>query len=80
MALREELIHAIEESGVELPSGFHDESSLIRSGLLDSTGLLKLVLWVEERIGAELDLPAFDLPDEWETVRKLVSFIERHQS
>jgi len=80
MALREELIHAIGECGVELPSDFHDESSLIRSGLLDSTGLLKLVLWVEERIGAELDLTAVDLPGEWETVRKLVSFIERHQS
>jgi len=79
MALREELIQTIEENGVELPSGFHDESSLIRSGLLDSTGLLKLVLWVEQRIGAELDLTAFDLPEEWETVRKLVSFIERHQ-
>ena len=79
MALREELIHAIEEGGVELPPGFGDEFSLIRSGLLDSTALLKLVLWVEGRIGAELDLAAFDLPDEWETVGKLVSFIERHQ-
>jgi len=79
MALREELIDAIEESGVELPSGFGDESSLIRSGLLDSTALLKLVLWVEGRIGSELDLAAFDLPEEWETLGKLVSFIERRR-
>ena len=79
MPLREELIHAIEESGVELPTNFGDQSSLIGSGLLDSTALLKLVLWVEGRIGKELDLTAFDLPDEWETMGKLVSFIERHR-
>jgi acyl carrier protein len=79
MALREDLMRAIEEGGVELPPGFHDDSSLIRSGLLDSTALLELVLWVEQRIGADLDLATFDLPEEWETVRTLVSFIERHQ-
>ena len=79
MALRDEVKRAIEESGVELPTGFHDDSSLIRSGLLDSTGLLSLVVWVEKQIGAELDLTSFDLPEEWETPRKLVCFIERHQ-
>lgn len=79
MALRDDLILAMEERGVELPPGFNDESSLIGSGLLDSTGLMQLVLWVEERIGAELDLTTFDLSEEWETVGKLVSFIDRHQ-
>lgn len=79
MTLRDDLLFAMEQRGVDLPPDFTDDSSLIRSGLLDSTGLMNLVLWVEERIGAELDLTSFDLAEEWETVGKLVSFIERHQ-
>lgn len=80
MSLRDDLLFTLERGGVELPPDFSDDSSLIRSGLLDSTGLMNLVLWVEERIGAELDLTTFDLPEEWETVGKLVSFIERRQA
>jgi acyl carrier protein len=48
--------------------------------MLDSTGLMNLVLWVEERIGSELDLTSFDLPEEWETLGKLVAFIERKEA
>jgi acyl carrier protein len=80
MTLREDLLLAMEERGVELPPDFTDDSSLIRSGLLDSTGLMNLVLWVEERIGSELDLTSFDLPEEWETLGKLVAFIERKEA
>jgi acyl carrier protein len=80
MTLREDLLLAMEERGVELPPDFTDDSSLIRSGMLDSTGLMNLVLWVEERIGSELDLTSFDLPEEWETLGKLVAFIERKEA
>ena len=77
-ALRDDLVRAIEESGATLPAEFDDDSSLIQSGVLDSSALLEIVLWVEERVAPGLDLTAFDLAEEWDTVAKLLAFIERH--
>lgn len=77
--LRNEVVRVIEDSGVDLPRDFDDRSSLIRSGLLDSTALFQLVLWIEERVGAELNVADFDLADELDTVDKLLAFTERHR-
>ena len=79
MSLRDELVDAIGVSCVELPAAFDDHTSLIRSGLLDSTALFELVLWVEERVEPGLDLSTFDLAEEWDTVAKLLAFIHRHR-
>ena len=76
---REDLVRVIRESGVALPPDFGDDTSLIRSGLVDSTALFDVVLWVEERIVPGLDLTDLDLSDEWDTVRKLLAFVERHR-
>jgi acyl carrier protein len=78
-ALRSEITRIIEDCGAELPRDFDDHTSLIRSGLLDSTALFQLVLWVEEQVGPDLDLAAFDLAAEWDTVAKLLAFTERHR-
>ena len=78
MSLRDDLVRAIEESGVDLPGDLDDEGSLIRSGILDSTALFELALWVEEHVASGLDLTAFDLVEEWDTIAKLLSFIARH--
>ena len=75
---RDELREAIELSGVALPHDFDDDTSLIRSGLLDSMALFNLALWVEERVTPGLDLTAFDLAAEWDTLRLLRAFIARH--
>ena len=77
--LRNEVTRVIEESGVELPPDFDEHTSMIRSGLLDSTALFQLVLWIEERVGTELDFAAFDLAEEIDTVAKLLAFTERHR-
>jgi hypothetical protein len=74
----DEVREALEVSGVSLPHDFDDDTSLIRSGLLDSMALFKLALWVEERVAPGLDLTTFDLSTEWDTPRLLRDFIARH--
>jgi acyl carrier protein len=61
-----------------LDRNFADSTSLIASGLLESTTLVSVALWVEERIGREMDLGAFDLIAEWDSLGAIVDFVERH--
>ena len=77
-SLRDDLVRVIEASGANLPSNFGDETSLIHSGILDSTALFEVVLWIEEHVAPGLDLTAFDLAEEWDTVAKLLAFVGKH--
>ncbi len=79
MSLRDELVRVIEASGAQLPSDLGDHTSLIRSGRLVSTALFELALWIEDRVAPGLDLTAFDLAEEWDTLAKLMIFIEQHR-
>jgi acyl carrier protein len=79
MPTRTDLLRALEESGAELPLDLGDDTPLITSGLLDSTALFQLTVWVEEHVGPGLDPAAFDLAAEWDTIAKLLAFIERHE-
>jgi acyl carrier protein len=78
MALRDELVRVMEASGAMLPDDIDDDASLIRSGLLDSSALFELALWIEDRVAQGLDLTSFEVADEWDTLAKLQRFIERH--
>ena len=80
MSLRDALVRAIEESGAQLPDDVADDTSLIQSGILDSAALFELALWVEDRVVPGLDLTTFDLAEEWDTIGKLLSFIEKHKA
>jgi hypothetical protein len=80
MSLRDELLGAIKASGASLPADFHDEMPLISSGLIDSTALFELALWVEAHVAPGLDITAFDLAEEWDTMSRLLGFIERHRT
>ncbi len=53
-----------------------EETSLIRSGLLDSLALFNLALWVEREAGQPFDLTSLDLSREWDTVAGIVEFVE----
>jgi acyl carrier protein len=76
--IRGELIRVIEESGALLPGDVDEDTSLIRSGLLDSTALFAVAVWIEEHVTPGLDLTSFDLAEEWETIRRILAFIETH--
>lgn len=78
MPTRTQLLAALEESGANLPTDLDDDTPLITSGLLDSTALFQLALWVEDHVAPGLDLTTFDLTVEWDTVARLLAFIERH--
>jgi acyl carrier protein len=60
-----------------LDRNLSESESLIVSGLLESTTLVSVALWVEDRIGREMDLGAFDLVAEWDTMEAIVDFVER---
>jgi hypothetical protein len=75
---RAELLRALEESGADLPPDLGDDTPLITSGLLDSTALFQLALWMDGSVSPGLDLTTFDLAVEWDTITRLLSFIERY--
>jgi acyl carrier protein len=79
MSVRDDLVRAIEESGATLPADLDDEAPLISSGILDSTALFELALWIEDRVAPGLDLTTFDLAEEWDTIAKVLAFVERHR-
>ena len=57
-----------------------DDASLIRSGLLDSSGLFDLALWIENHIKSPIDPASFDLPKEWDTIAGILGFIAKHKA
>jgi hypothetical protein len=61
-----------------LDGSFSDHAPLITSGLVESTTLVSVALWVEDRIGREMDLGAFDLANEWDSIDAILDFVERH--
>lgn len=61
-----------------LDGDLSDDASLIASGLVESSTLVSLALWVEGCIGREMDLAALDLTTEWDSVNAILDFVERH--
>jgi acyl carrier protein len=58
----------------------NDSTPLVTSGLIDSLALIDLVAWMEQEVGAAIDLAAIENPaTEWNTVRDIVTFVaDRH--
>jgi acyl carrier protein len=66
----------IRELDKELKGELTDETSLIKSGLLDSLALLQLAMWIEVEMNSEVDLATIDLSKEWDTIADIIRFIE----
>ena len=79
MSLRDQLVELILGSGVELDGELDDETSLVQSGLLDSMALFELMTFIAERVDPTIDLTAFDVRQEWDTVTSVLAFIDRHR-
>jgi acyl carrier protein len=55
-----------------------DDDSLVENGILDQTGVLELVLFVEDTYGFQV--PETDLtPENFDTVRSIASYVHHHQ-
>lgn len=79
MSLQNRLVAFIRELDVELNCDLREDTSLIKSGLFDSLALFNLSIWIEKEIGARVDLTAFDLSKEWDTIADILNFIEKHR-
>ncbi len=53
-----------------------DDESFLRSGTIDSTGMIDLVMFVEETYGIEID-DAELVPDNLDSINSLKVFLER---
>jgi len=53
-----------------------DDVSFQASGILDSTGFLELITFVEERFGIEITDSEL-VPENFDTLRKMSSFVEQ---
>jgi len=78
-SLRGHLIGLLEENNPEACAALGDDTSLIRSGLIDSMALFNLALWIEQETGSQLDLNTFDPSVEWDTIAGILDFIGRHR-
>ena len=79
MALRDELRRLILEFAPERAAALADDTPLITSGLVESLTLLNVALWVETKVGSQVEITSFDLAAEWDSVSDILTFIERHQ-
>jgi acyl carrier protein len=58
---------------------FDDDTSLVESGVVDKTGILEIVLFVEETYGIEA--PESDLtPDNFDTVNNITAYVARRMA
>jgi acyl carrier protein len=55
---------------------YDDEASFLQEGIVDSAGVLELVLFVEETFGVTVD-DAELTPDNFDSIKKLASYIRR---
>lgn len=57
-------------------SALADETSLVRGGLVDSTGILELVMFLESTLG--IKVPPEDMtPDNFDTVQAIDAYVGR---
>ncbi len=75
---RERVIRFLEhELHVNVHGGLRADTSLIESGALDSLGILRLALWIENEVGRSLDPSTIQLPTDWNTIDSILAFIAR---
>jgi acyl carrier protein len=77
--LREQLRALIAEFAGPEHGVIDDDTPLISSALVESIALLNVALWVEEQIDAAVEITAFDLAAEWDTVARILDFVEKHR-
>ena len=56
--------------------GYADDDSFLQEGIVDSVGVLELVLFVEETFGVTVDDQEI-VPDNFDSVNKLAAYVRR---
>ncbi len=55
---------------------FEDDASFLKNGVVDSTGVMELVAYVEQKFGVTVD-PKEVVPDNFDSVKNLTAYIKR---
>lgn len=55
------------------------DDSFMENGIVDSTGVLELIMWVEQNFGIKVD-DAEVLPENFDSIRSLTDYAERKMS
>ncbi len=63
------------DDGSELPN----DASLLDRGIIDSTGVLEVVMFLEEEFGIRVKASEM-LPENFDSVNNIVRFVERQRS
>ena len=79
MDVRDQLRIGIRSWSSEINGNLRNDTPLISSGLLDSTALFNLMLWVEEQIGCQVDPTDLDVVEAWDTIDNVAAFVERNR-
>ncbi|MEW6721529.1 MAG: acyl carrier protein [Thermodesulfobacteriota bacterium] len=77
--LRDRLVGLLEEVHPDPALRIENGTSLIRSGAIDSLGLFRLALWIENETRTRLDLGSLDPSRDWDTVSDILDFVARHR-
>lgn len=81
MSTRRERLRAfveqkLEEAEPQTHLDLEDDTSLLRSRLLDSLAILQLAEWIEGELGKPLDLESLEIAKEWDTIGLVLDFLE----
>ena len=57
-------------------AGLNDDASLIDRGVVDSTGMLELIMFLEETFGLKVE-PDEMIPENLDSVNKVTAFVSR---
>lgn len=78
--LRERVLAFVRGLDIDSVENVERDTSLLDSGLLDSLALFHLAQWVETELGEPIDPLEVDLTEEWETVDRIVRYLEVRRS
>ena len=76
MGKKEEIKQFIADNLLFSSNGFHlsDDASFLENGVVDSLGIMELVMYVEEQFGVQV-LDEDVTPDNFDSVNRLVAYV-----
>ena len=71
--------YMLEHFYVSDPAELTDELSLIDSGIVDSTGMLEVILFLEGEFGFRVE-DSETIPENLETIARIAAYVDRKQA
>jgi acyl carrier protein len=61
------------------PASLEDDASLLERGIIDSTGVLEIIFFIEDAFGIKVEDSEM-LPDNLDSIQRITRFVMRKQS